>query len=291
MRKQRWELIQMREVPNIDAKTVEGFGDEWTRFDQSGMSDLETIEIFGKYFSVFPWSQLMPSAVGFDLGCGSGRWARIVAPRVGTLHCVEPSSAMVVARRNLASFENCEFHQLAVDELPFDPASMDFGYSLGVLHHIPDTKAALRKCVRVLKPNAPFLLYLYYSFDNKPSWYRLLWKCSEAVRALISRMPPRLRNVTSDAVAAGVYWPLSRLAKVAERAGLNVQNWPLTAYRNRSFYTMRTDSLDRFGTRLEQRFSRAEIESMMLSAGLVNVKFREDDSFWCAVGFAKPTEV
>jgi hypothetical protein len=50
---------------------------------------------------------------------------------------------------------------------------------------------------------------------------------------------------------------------------------------------MRTDALDRFGTRLEQRFSRIEIQQMMESAGLERIVFSEKNPFWCAVGFAK----
>ncbi|MCY7329778.1 MAG: class I SAM-dependent methyltransferase, partial [Saprospiraceae bacterium] len=62
--------------------------------------------------------------------------------------------------------------------------AMDFGYSLGVLHHIPDTRAALAACVRKLKPGAPFLLYLYYAFDNRPWWFKALWRLSDVVRRL-----------------------------------------------------------------------------------------------------------
>ena len=47
---------------------------------------------------------------------------------------------------------------------------------------------------------------------------------------------------------------------------------------------MRTDALDRFGTRLEQRFSRAQITTMMSDAGLVDVRFG-DAPYWCALGF------
>ena len=75
-------------INNLDPKTVEGFGDEWIRFDQSGMSCEETNRLFHGYFSIFPWAALPMGAVGFDLGCGSGRWAKLVAPRVGTLHCM-----------------------------------------------------------------------------------------------------------------------------------------------------------------------------------------------------------
>jgi len=62
---------------------------------------------------------------------------------------------------------------------------------------------------------------------------------------------------------------------------------PLAAYRNLSFYSMRTDALDRFGTRLERRFSRQEIEDMMHSAGLRDIVFSDSLPFWCAVGFRR----
>lgn len=47
---------------------------------------------------------------------------------------------------------------------------------------------------------------------------------------------------------------------------------------------MRTDSLDRFGTRLEHRFTRAEIEKMMLESGLENIRFSDQVPYWVACG-------
>lgn len=70
-----------------------------------------------------------------------------------------------------------------------------------------------------------------------------------------------------------------------ERLGLPVGSVPLSYYRHHSFYTMRTDARDRFGTPLEQRFSRNQIARMMESAGLIDVKFSDGAPFWCAVGF------
>ena len=53
---------------------------------------------------------------------------------------------------------------------------------------------------------------------------------------------------------------------------------------NKPFYNLRNDCLDRFGTTLEQRFLRSEIEAMMTEAGLTNIKFGEQSAFWHAVG-------
>ena len=52
--------------------------------------------------------------------------------------------------------------------MPFADGTMDFGYSIGVLHHIPNTQLALNDCSRKLKSGAPFLVYIYYAFDNQP---------------------------------------------------------------------------------------------------------------------------
>lgn len=267
-----------------DAPTIEGFGDEWAAYDQTRLSAQEAQDLFESYFSVFPFEELR-EAEGFDLGCGSGRWAARAAPRVRHLHCIDPAAkALEVARKNLAGIPNVTFHLASTEEIPLADASQDFGYSLGVLHHTPDTEAALAKCVEKLKPGAPFLLYLYYAFDNRPAWFARLWRASDLFRRVISSMPFGPRRVTSEAIALLVYWPLARTARVAERLGAGVDSFPLSAYRNRSFYTMRTDALDRFGTKLERRFTRAEIDGMMRRCGLEDIVFREEAPFWCACG-------
>lgn len=269
---------------NIDRLTVEGFGEEWAAFDQTTLSREELKLLFSQYFAVFPLDELA-KAEGFDLGCGSGRWAELVAAQVGTLHCIDPSAkALAVAERRMAGRSNVRFHNVGVDRIPLADGSQDFGYSLGVLHHIPDTLAAMRSCVRKLKPGAPFLVYLYYAFDNRPVWFRAIWKASDIGRSAIARLPFRLRKGATDVIAATVYLPLSRIAAAAARRGRDVSNYPLSAYRYRSFYSMRTDALDRFGTRLEHRFTRKEIERLMLDSGLEGIVFHEDEPYWVACG-------
>lgn len=275
-------------MDNIDNKTVSGFGDEWARYDQSVMSSEELTELFGRYFKIFPWEKLPENAVGFDMGCGSGRWAKLVADNVGVLHCIDASDkALAVAKTNLKDKKNCKFHLASVDDLPFKNNSVDFGYSLGVLHHIPNTPKALESCVQKIKPGGIFLLYIYYAFDNRPKWFRWIWKFSESFRYVIARMPYVFRYVVSNIIAFLVYFPLSRLAKIFEILGLPIHAIPLSSYKDTSLYTMRTDALDRFGTRLEQRFARDEIKKMMEDAGLTDIRFSEDVPFWCAVGIKK----
>src|SRR3954467_12274592 len=87
-----WPDAMQGDIENFDQKTVHDFGREWQRFDQRAVSAAEQERSFGEYFALFPWESMPPDAVGFDAGCGSGRWAILVAPRVGHLHCIDASA-------------------------------------------------------------------------------------------------------------------------------------------------------------------------------------------------------
>ena len=70
---------------NRNQKVINEFGDEWKEFNFSDIEKNELIKSFNQYFEIFPWDQLPENSSGFDMGCGSGRWAQFVAPRVKKL--------------------------------------------------------------------------------------------------------------------------------------------------------------------------------------------------------------
>jgi ubiquinone/menaquinone biosynthesis C-methylase UbiE len=277
---------------NADPTVTTGFGREWSTFTQSesSLEQAERERLFAEYFRIFPWSELPANAEGLDAGCGSGRWAFLVAPRVGRLHVLDASrEALEVAKANLAGQGNVAFHYASVSEIPLADNSLDFAYSLGVLHHVPDTAAAVRHIGSKLKPDAPFLIYLYYALDNRPVWFRAIWQVTNLARMAIARLPARLKLFASELIAATVYWPIARLCRALSKLGLSTRLIPLEAYKDRSFYTMRTDAYDRFCTSLEQRFSRKQIAEMLEQAGFDRIVFSEQVPFWCAVARKRST--
>ena len=268
-------------------KVINSFGEEWKRFDQSKLDKLELNKIFKDYFKIFPWKSLSKRSIGFDMGCGSGRWAKVVAPRVGLLNCIEPSLAIEVAKKNLNKNKNVKFIKLAIKDINLKPCSQDFGYCLGVLHHTKNTQKNLNKCTSLLKKNAPFLVYLYYKFDNRNFVYFLIWKFSDILRKVISQLPEIFKTFFSDLLAIIIYYPLAKTSFILDKMNFNVKNFPLSYYKNLSFYTMRTDSRDRFGTFVEKRYSKKQIQAMLKKAGLYKIKFSRNAPFWCAVGLKK----
>ena len=269
---------------NLDKSVIDDFGQEWNEFDQSKIEYTELRKLFNQYFDIFPKKILNKKVTGFDLGCGSGRWAKFIAPKVKKLNCIDPSKlAISVAKKNLKKFKNISFYNSKIKKNLLKDNSQDFGYCLGVLHHTSETTKGLNFCYRVLKNNSPFLIYLYYNFDNRSFLYKLIWKTSDFLRIFISGLPFFLKKVVTDLIALLVYWPLARFSLILEFCGVSSYNFPLSFYKSESLYTMRTDSLDRFGTKLEKRFSKQEITELLRSAGFSDIKFSKKMPFWVAI--------
>lgn len=270
---------------NLDQETVESFGEEWLKFNNFTP---EEINVAGKqYFDIVNDQLLNKSTTVLDLGCGSGRWTKFIAKKVKIVEAVDPSSAIYSATKLNQNEPNVRVTQASVSNIPFEDNTFDFVVCLGVLHHIPDTQQALIDVVKKLKKGGTILLYLYYSLDNRGLFYKLLFKSSTIFRLIISKMPHALKKMFCDLIAVFVYFPMVLLTK-----GLSLlfgkKKWikkiPLSYYSDKSFNIIRNDALDRFGTPLEQRFSREQITTMMQQAGLTGLTFSENEPYWHMLG-------
>jgi hypothetical protein len=127
-----------------------------------------------------------------------------------------------------------------------------------------------------------FLCYLYYNLENKPIFYKLIFKAVNAVRQVVSVLPQRIKRNVCSSIAAIIYWPLARFSKLMNKVGVNTSNIPLHHYADMPFVMLANDALDRFGTTLEQRFSKAEIIQMLSAADfdVSTLKFSDIEPFW-----------
>lgn len=116
-----------------------------------------------------------------DAGVGTGRHAELLASWGARVVGVDLSEAVETARDNLARFPNALVMQADIGALPFRPESFDFIYSIGVLHHTPDTRAYAEKLLSLLKPGGGFCLWVYPpKFERRGEWV-----------PLVSRLPPK----------------------------------------------------------------------------------------------------
>lgn len=262
---------------------VSGFDYEWSLFRGTGTPDAKAV--FGLYFDLVPDASLA-GRTALDAGCGAGRWACEVAARGGRVVAVDLGASVELARANAAGSDRVGCVQGDLRDLPLREEAVDWAYSLGVLHHLDRPDAGLAAVVRSVRPGGRVLLYLYYAFDDRGLLFRVLFRLVDAVRRVTSRSPRIVALAVSMLAGFVVYWPLARASRLLARLGLRrlADALPLSFYRDRSLRTMLNDSLDRFGTRLERRYTRQEMARLMTDAGLTDVAFSPLAPFWHAIG-------
>jgi hypothetical protein len=99
---------------------------------------------------------------------------------------------------------------------------------------------------------------------------------------VISRLPYAKRKLIAQIIAGAIYLPLARTSKLLRNKGKDVSNFPLHHYADMPFVMLQNDALDRFGTRLEKRFSKKEITEMLddVEFDLSTLKFSNVEPFW-----------
>lgn len=269
---------------NIDKKVVEEFGEEWTKFNEFSENDIQFAGT--KYFDIIDDTMVNKQTYGIDIGCGTGRWSKFLSGRAGFIEAVDPSNAIFQAAKVLNNINNVRLTKASIDTLPFSDETFDFGMSVGVLHHIPDTQQAMKDCVKKIKTGGFFYVYLYYNLDKRGRFFAILFKLSDILRKIICKLPPKIKRWVCDFIAVVLYMPLVILTRVLIFLGFRklALRMPLSDYAARSFFIIRNDALDRFGTRLEQRFSEAEVIELMQNAGLSNIIVSKNIPFYHAIG-------
>lgn len=273
---------------DIYDKTIEDFGDEWNLYQYSNQ-ETEIEKIFNDYFDIFPWDKDKNLKLNcLDLGCGTGRWSKVLSKYVKHIVLMDPSlKALEIAKKNLANVKNVRFLNSKFESADFQENSFDFIFSLGVLHHMDNTLDQLKKINRILTSDGFVLIYLYYRFDNKSVFFKLIWKISDYMRKVICNLPFGLKKILSIFFAATIYLPLTTFYKILNKFGLKTSGLPLAFYTDKSFYIMKTDSLDRFGTKVENRFLKSEITKLLDIAGFHKIKFSDNKPYWHVIAYKK----
>lgn len=123
-----------------------------------------------RYTEYAPW---MPKVMGFDrfagaslleIGCGMGtdllQFARGGASCTGI--DLTPRSIEITRHRFALYGYEGSFMVSDGEQLPFRSNTFDVVYSNGVLHHTPNTEAAIREIHRVLRPGGVAKVMLYH---------------------------------------------------------------------------------------------------------------------------------
>ena len=285
--KNREIAIFSTEGKNIDLKVVQSFGEEWLKFNDFSDDIIEGSA--NEYFDILNDTIINKNTYAIDVGSGTGRWTKFLTNKVGLIEAIDPSNAIFAADNLLGKIENVRLAKASTDTIPFADETFDFAMSIGVLHHIPDTQQAMIDCVKKVKRQGYFYCYLYHNLEKMNWWLKLLFNISELVRKIVYPLPSPIKHFVCDMLALIIYTPFILWVRMLIFLGFYelAKKMPLYAYHNKAFFIVRNDSLDKFGTSLEQRFSKKEVEQLMANCGLENIVISSGTPYYHTIGRKK----
>jgi SAM-dependent methyltransferase len=151
------------------ARTTKTFSDKWRRFKGYGLEPTHHDFLFSWYCKKFGLRDLSELRAFYrdrdrvlEVGPGSGFNTRFIAENCsGSVFALDVSDAAFTTFENTADLANCAVVQADLMESPFPDADFDLIIADGVLHHTPDTAAAVSALYRKVKPGGKFFFYVY----------------------------------------------------------------------------------------------------------------------------------
>jgi SAM-dependent methyltransferase len=204
-----------------------------------------------------------------DAGCGMGRYVRIAAESPARLIVGFDLSLAVLAARDLTGgLANVSIVRGDLLRLPFAPGSFDLIYSLGVLDHTPDPRAAFLDLARLLRPGGRIAIWVY------PRERPIVEAIMDIQRAVSTRLPLWLLEPLCRVAApigglkrrlmSSRRWIVQRLGVAVHLATIGVSMHPDPEVRV-------CDTLDWYAPRYLSRHTYDEVAAWFVEAGLIDV--------------------
>ena len=163
---------------------AESFGDEWHRFRtvqlDSANGTTESQDGFALKTGLGPGD--IRGRLVLDAGVGAGRYAEVMARWGAEVVGVDLTRAVDAAAENLRAWPGAHLVQADIFALPFRDETFDLAYSIGVLHHTPDTAAAFMRVAAMVKKGGQLAVYVYHAGG-------LMRYVSDTLRVVTTRLP------------------------------------------------------------------------------------------------------
>jgi ubiquinone/menaquinone biosynthesis C-methylase UbiE len=183
----------------------------------------------------------------------------VVGQSGAELEAIDLSSAVEKALALCTGRDNVRIVEGDLLKLPYTPQSFDFVYSIGVLHHTPNTKKAFQSVARMVKPGGRLAVWIYRK-NTLPQ--ELI---NSSLRAITSRLPHWLLKPLMICVGAGLGGiPVvnNMLARVVS-FGSSVPDWRLRA----------CDAFDWYAPKYQFHHSPDEVKGWFEEEGFTNIQF------------------
>ena len=264
----------------LAARTIEDFGRQWTHFqgNEGWYASLDFLrDVCGPLLDL----QALAGARVAEIGSGTGRIVRMLL-EAGAAHvfAVEPSAAMDVLQRNLLDVAD-RVTPLCVtgDALPAD-LGLDFVFSIGVLHHVPEPGPVVAAAYAALRPGGRIVVWLYGHEGNG-----LYLALSTPLRAVTTRLPRRALLALAAVLDRGLdaYRWLCR--KTPEALPLPLRSYLLKVLGPLSRAQRRLVIFDQLNPAYARYYRESEARALLEQAGFRDVRLHHRHGYsWTVTG-------
>jgi uncharacterized protein YbaR (Trm112 family) len=191
---------------------AENFGDEWHRFRTVQLDSANGTRESEEGFTLKTGlgSEDVRGRLVLDAGIGAGRYAEVIARWGGEVVGVDLTRAVDAAAENLRCLPTAHLVQADIFALPFHDETFDLAYSIGVLHHTPNTAGAFRLVAATVKKGGQLAVYVY--FAGGVARY-----VSDALRVVTTRLPrPLMYYASALAIPLNVIHQLPLVGRVSQ---------------------------------------------------------------------------
>lgn len=261
-------------VPD-DSRTIKDFAEQWLRYpDNEGYYG--SLELFSDILSPFLKPEELRGCNVAEIGSGVGRIVNMIL-KAGANHviAVEPSEAIEILRRNILEPERVTCLRVTGDKLPSSP-NVDYVFSIGVLHHIPDPKPAVEAAFRALRPGGRFLIWLYGKEGN--GLYLALLRM---LRIFTKRLP----HYVLASLVEIIYWPLVLYLLICRVLPLPLRGYMRSVLEKMSPEKRRLIIYDQLNPTYAKYYTRQEAERLLVDRKFEDVRVHHRHGYsWTAIG-------
>ena len=204
-----------------------------------------------------------------DGGCGMGRYLRIAAEDGARVVGMDLSGAVFAARDLTREFVSVSVAKGDLLRTPFKEASFDHIYSLGVLDHTPNPRAAFLSLAKLLKPGGRIVVWVYPR--ERPALERII----NFHRAVSKRLPLGVLLPISRVMAPVGGWKRKMMLsknRLIAKAGLGLNLLTIGVSMHPDPEVRVCDTLDWYAPKYLSRHTMEEVEKWFRDAGLVEIR-------------------
>jgi len=260
-------------------QTIKDFGRQWLKYsDNEGYYG--SLELFSDILAPFLKPDEIKGCKVAEIGSGTGRIVNmLLAAGVAHIIAVEPSDAYEILCRNIQQPEKVTFLKITGDQLPAT-GDLDYVFSIGVLHHIPDPAPVVEAAFKALHPGGQFLVWLYGKEGNG-----LYLALLAPLRVLTKRLPHYMLATLVEII----YWPLLFYMKFCHRLRLPLRGYMLSVLEKMSPEKRRLIIYDQLNPSYAKYYNQFEAKKLLSDWKFENIRIHHRHGYsWTVIGTKPP---